>query len=582
MQRLETEAKTLIEAARRRDQEHVAAGDGSHHGDERLREGAGRGARRRSRCAGRSVLADALGGRGDRPVRSRAAGGRRAAVAPCAPRRRSWRAGSRRSAWSRAPMRARLAATAQARPAAGVARGRSVALGRLCRRRPCADRRRAAPRRARAGSPTSTRELDTARGDVESKRAAVEAAQAEVAAAAAAETGARDQRRAAQQRGRRRARAARRRRARSSPASRAALRAHRSQEPARRRPRRGTRRQAARPKRRSPRLRPPPRSKTSSPRCAATSRPSAATLAQVRAEAQALAREAELADRRLSAIATDREQLERTPRQRARADRHAGGAQRGDRATSARRWKMRRRLFAEKRSAMISEIERRGSRAPRRRRPSAEAESALGQTPTARCAPRSRRSAPPARRPPAPSERLEGAKRRLVRRRPRNPAKCSRSSPTASRRSPRSTRTTRCPTSPPSKPMLEKLRRDRERLGAVNLRAEEELREVETQHTKLDRRARRPGRGDQAAAPGHQNLNKEARERLLSSFERGQRALPAAVHRTVRRRHSRAATDRARRSARGRPRNLRQAARQEAGDAVAALRRRAGAHRAWR
>jgi chromosome segregation protein len=32
---------------------------------------------------------------------------------------------------------------------------------------------------------------------------------------------------------------------------------------------------------------------------------------------------------------------------------------------------------------------------------------------------------------------------------------------------------------------LEKLRRDRERLGAVNLRAEEELREVETQLTSL-------------------------------------------------------------------------------------------------
>src|SRR5258707_13311269 len=32
---------------------------------------------------------------------------------------------------------------------------------------------------------------------------------------------------------------------------------------------------------------------------------------------------------------------------------------------------------------------------------------------------------------------------------------------------------------------LEKLRRDRERLGAVNLRAEEELREVEAQHTSL-------------------------------------------------------------------------------------------------
>ncbi len=32
---------------------------------------------------------------------------------------------------------------------------------------------------------------------------------------------------------------------------------------------------------------------------------------------------------------------------------------------------------------------------------------------------------------------------------------------------------------------LEKLRRERERLGAVNLRAEEELREIETQHTAL-------------------------------------------------------------------------------------------------
>src|SRR5260370_7275496 len=32
---------------------------------------------------------------------------------------------------------------------------------------------------------------------------------------------------------------------------------------------------------------------------------------------------------------------------------------------------------------------------------------------------------------------------------------------------------------------LEKLRRDRERLGAVNLRAEEELRDVEPQHNSL-------------------------------------------------------------------------------------------------
>ncbi len=66
---------------------------------------------------------------------------------------------------------------------------------------------------------------------------------------------------------------------------------------------------------------------------------------------------------------------------------------------------------------------------------------------------------------------------------------------------------------------LERLRRERERLGAVNLRAEEELREVETQHTSLTTE-----RDDLVAAisklrQGIQSLNREARERLLSSFE---------------------------------------------------------------
>src|SRR5581483_11374344 len=65
---------------------------------------------------------------------------------------------------------------------------------------------------------------------------------------------------------------------------------------------------------------------------------------------------------------------------------------------------------------------------------------------------------------------------------------------------------------------LDKLRRDRERLGAVNLRAEEELKEVEAQHTRLV-----PERDDLTEAikrlrQGIQSLNREARERLLSSF----------------------------------------------------------------
>jgi chromosome segregation protein len=66
---------------------------------------------------------------------------------------------------------------------------------------------------------------------------------------------------------------------------------------------------------------------------------------------------------------------------------------------------------------------------------------------------------------------------------------------------------------------LEKLRRDRERLGAVNLRAEEELREVETQHTSLVTERDDLVEAIKRLRQGIQNLNREARERLLASFE---------------------------------------------------------------
>ena len=49
---------------------------------------------------------------------------------------------------------------------------------------------------------------------------------------------------------------------------------------------------------------------------------------------------------------------------------------------------------------------------------------------------------------------------------------------------------------------LESLKQERERLGAVNLRADEELAEVTASRDRAGRRARRPHRGDQAAAPG--------------------------------------------------------------------------------
>src|SRR6202166_4062610 len=66
---------------------------------------------------------------------------------------------------------------------------------------------------------------------------------------------------------------------------------------------------------------------------------------------------------------------------------------------------------------------------------------------------------------------------------------------------------------------LEKLRRDRERLGAVNLRAEEELREVEAQHTALTTERDDLVEAIKRLRQGIQSLNREARERLLASFE---------------------------------------------------------------
>jgi chromosome segregation protein len=66
---------------------------------------------------------------------------------------------------------------------------------------------------------------------------------------------------------------------------------------------------------------------------------------------------------------------------------------------------------------------------------------------------------------------------------------------------------------------LEKLKRDRERLGAVNLRAEEELREVETQHTTLTGERDDLVEAIKRLRQGIQSLNREARERLIGSFE---------------------------------------------------------------
>lgn len=241
-----------------------------------------------------------------------------------------------------------------------------------------------------------------------------------------------------------------------------------------------------------------------------------AALAHVRGEAQALAREAELAERRLAAIATDR---------RAWEERRAGALQQISTLESRRGETEAERsgladapaVFAEKRQALISSIEA----AEAERRGAAdrlvEAETALAEADRAA---RAALDAMAAAREEAAraEERFEGSKRHRedVAREIRDvlevePAEVARLAGLA-------------PDSPEPDPAeveatLERLRRERERLGAVNLRAEDELREVESQHAKLTAERDDLVEAIKRLRHGIQSLNREARERLLASFE---------------------------------------------------------------
>jgi chromosome segregation protein len=66
---------------------------------------------------------------------------------------------------------------------------------------------------------------------------------------------------------------------------------------------------------------------------------------------------------------------------------------------------------------------------------------------------------------------------------------------------------------------LERLKSERERLGGVNLRAEEELREIDEQKTTLTSERDDLIEAIRRLRTGISNLNREARERLLASFE---------------------------------------------------------------
>ena len=240
-----------------------------------------------------------------------------------------------------------------------------------------------------------------------------------------------------------------------------------------------------------------------------------AALAEVRVEAQGIARETELADRRLQAIAVERadweQRKDKAAAQIATIGERVGEAkrERGELDSAPAR-------FASQRQALIGEIET----ATAARRTAAD-RLAQGENELA-AADKAARSAleavGEARAAAARAEeRRDGAKRRLddiaheIREgldvEPEGAAALAELKPEAA-----------LPEIGEVEVRLDRLRRERERLGSVNLLAEQELREVEAQHDKLIAERDDLVEAIRRLRHGIHSLNAEARERLLASF----------------------------------------------------------------
>ncbi len=239
-------------------------------------------------------------------------------------------------------------------------------------------------------------------------------------------------------------------------------------------------------------------------------------VAEVRAEAQALTREAEMAKKRLEAIANEQQSWidtqERTAKQIAALDaRLAEATAERDSLIDAPQ------LFEEKRVALLDEVQAAEEAKRVASDTLAEGESAAS---AANSAARTALEALSSAREQLgrSEERGEGARRRvtdieheireMLEVEPQGVAALAEIAEGAT-----------LPDVSEVETDLEKLRRERERLGAVNLRAEEELQEVETQHTSLVTERDDLVEAIKRLRQGIQNLNKEARERLVASFD---------------------------------------------------------------
>ena len=240
-----------------------------------------------------------------------------------------------------------------------------------------------------------------------------------------------------------------------------------------------------------------------------------AALAEVSAEAQAVGREAELADRRLQAIGAER--IAWNERKETAAAQIATVGQRTD-ETARERAELASapEKFAGQRQALIGEIETASAerRAAADRLAGAEAELAAADK-TARAA---LEAVGEARAEAARAEeRRDGAKRRLadieheirdlLDVEPTGTAELAEIKPDAP-----------LPEIADIEAKLDRIRRERERLGSVNLLAEQELNDVESRHGQLIAERDDLVEAIRRLRQGIHSLNHEARERLLASF----------------------------------------------------------------
>jgi chromosome segregation protein len=240
-----------------------------------------------------------------------------------------------------------------------------------------------------------------------------------------------------------------------------------------------------------------------------------ALLAEVRVEAQAIARETELADRRLQAIAAERTAWDERKDSAAAQIETIG--QRTEEAMNERAALSNTpEKFASQRQALIGEIETATTarRAAADRLAEAETELAAADK-AARAA---LEAVGEARAEAARAEeRRDGAKRRiadveheiqdLLDVAPAGAAEIAEIKADAE-----------LPEIAEVEARLDRIRRERERLGSVNLLAEQELNEVEAQHAKLTAERDDLNEAIRRLRQGIHNLNHEARDRLLASF----------------------------------------------------------------